>query len=338
MASLSDEITAYRSALPIGSVLPWTMPTAPSGYKLCNGQELNRSVYSDLFSVIGTTYGVGNGTTTFNVPKSDYDTGWINRSDWTNVNLGTTATKNVDSNVLHNLKAKLSELNVKLMVSTDGTDANSFELKDASWNYNTTDYPNIGWSLYQVDEDSFTVQSGQQGIAYLNATGNIVIIDTEDWYYKITVERKDFPKGSIIRAENVSVTLENVSSDTIADLTVTNSTELSGPVTVNDDISSPQVCKAWVNFDGTTNVGGFCTIRDSYNVASVTDNGTGSYTINFTNAMSNANYTVTGSVNGPPDGFVGTNSLSTGAVALRVIGHAGSFMDSTAVCVQIFGT
>ena len=53
-----------------------------------------------------------------------------------------------------------------------------------------------------------------------------------------------------------------------------------------------QLCKAWVNFDGTTNVGGFCTIRDSYNVTSVTDNGTGDYTINFTNAMSDANYSV----------------------------------------------
>ena len=44
--------------------------------------------------------------------------------------------------------------------------------------------------------------------------------------------------------------------------------------------------KAWVNFDGT----GTVAIRASYNVSSITDNGTGNYTVNFTNAMPNANY------------------------------------------------
>lgn len=51
-------------------------------------------------------------------------------------------------------------------------------------------------------------------------------------------------------------------------------------------------CRAWVNFNGTTNVGGFCTIRASGNVTSVADNGTGNYTVNFTNAMPDANYAV----------------------------------------------
>jgi hypothetical protein len=45
--------------------------------------------------------------------------------------------------------------------------------------------------------------------------------------------------------------------------------------------------KAWVNFDGTTSPG---TIRASFNVSSITDNGTGDYTVNFTTAMPDANY------------------------------------------------
>lgn len=49
----------------------------------------------------------------------------------------------------------------------------------------------------------------------------------------------------------------------------------------------PGVAKAWVNFNGT----GTVSIRDSYNVSSITDNGTGDYTINFTNNFANANYT-----------------------------------------------
>ena len=44
--------------------------------------------------------------------------------------------------------------------------------------------------------------------------------------------------------------------------------------------------KAWVNFNGT----GTVAIRGSYNVSSITDNGTGEYTVNFTNAMTDANY------------------------------------------------
>ena len=47
-------------------------------------------------------------------------------------------------------------------------------------------------------------------------------------------------------------------------------------------------CRAWVNFDGTT--ASPCTIRGSGNVTSVTKNGTGDYTINFTTAMPDANY------------------------------------------------
>ena len=51
-------------------------------------------------------------------------------------------------------------------------------------------------------------------------------------------------------------------------------------------------CRAWVNFDGTTNVGGFCTIRASGGVTSITDNGTGDYTINFSFTFPDANYAV----------------------------------------------
>jgi hypothetical protein len=53
-------------------------------------------------------------------------------------------------------------------------------------------------------------------------------------------------------------------------------------------------CRAWVNFDGTTNTGGFCTIRGSGNVTSVADNGTGDYDVNFSTAMPDSNYSVIG--------------------------------------------
>jgi hypothetical protein len=51
-------------------------------------------------------------------------------------------------------------------------------------------------------------------------------------------------------------------------------------------------CRAWVNFNGTTNVAGFCTINGSGGITSVTDNGVGTYTLNFSNAMPDANYSL----------------------------------------------
>ena len=51
-----------------------------------------------------------------------------------------------------------------------------------------------------------------------------------------------------------------------------------------------QIATAWVNFDGSTNVGGYCTHRDSFNVLNVADGGVGKYTINFETLMNNANY------------------------------------------------
>lgn len=57
------------SALPIGAITMWSTATAPSGWLLCDGTAVSRFVYASLFAVIGTTYGVGDGSSTFNVPN-----------------------------------------------------------------------------------------------------------------------------------------------------------------------------------------------------------------------------------------------------------------------------
>ena len=61
------------------------------------------------------------------------------------------------------------------------------------------------------------------------------------------------------------------------------------PVIMNDSGSNSNTCRAWVNFNGT----GTVAIRASFNVSSITDNGTGDYTVNFTNAFSDINYAPT---------------------------------------------
>ena len=54
---------------PIGTILSYGGTTAPSGFLLCNGAAVSRTTYGDLFAVIGTSYGAGDGSTTFNIPN-----------------------------------------------------------------------------------------------------------------------------------------------------------------------------------------------------------------------------------------------------------------------------
>lgn len=54
--------------VPAGSLTAYCGQTAPTGWLLCHGQEISRTQYSDLFAALGTTYGSGDGSTTFNLP------------------------------------------------------------------------------------------------------------------------------------------------------------------------------------------------------------------------------------------------------------------------------
>lgn len=54
--------------IPTATILPWSDSSIPSGFLECNGAAVSRSTYSALFAIVGTTYGAGDGATTFNVP------------------------------------------------------------------------------------------------------------------------------------------------------------------------------------------------------------------------------------------------------------------------------
>jgi microcystin-dependent protein/cytoskeletal protein CcmA (bactofilin family) len=60
--------SAGGGMVPPGTVLPYTGASAPTGFVLCDDSAISRTTYSVLFAIIGTSYGTGNGTTTFNVP------------------------------------------------------------------------------------------------------------------------------------------------------------------------------------------------------------------------------------------------------------------------------
>ncbi len=57
------------SGVPVGTITQYAMNTAPAGWLLCDGSAVSRTTYADLWSLIGPTYGSGNGSTTFNVPN-----------------------------------------------------------------------------------------------------------------------------------------------------------------------------------------------------------------------------------------------------------------------------
>ena len=67
--------------LPIGTQVAYGGITPPSGWLICDGSAISRTTYADLFAVIGTSYGAGDGSTTFNLPnKNTQPTGvdnWI---------------------------------------------------------------------------------------------------------------------------------------------------------------------------------------------------------------------------------------------------------------------
>jgi hypothetical protein len=86
---------------------------------------------------------------------------------------------------------------------------------------------------------------------------------------------------------------------------------------------------AWVNFNGTSTVA----IRASYNVSSITDLGTGQYRVNFTNALTDANYALVGSAYNRATSS--NTEQTTSAARVWLINTSGSFQDSEHVSVVI---
>lgn len=59
---------SFLALVPIAGIIGYAGDSPPAGFIVCNGAAINRNAYKALFSIIGTTYGSGDGSTTFNVP------------------------------------------------------------------------------------------------------------------------------------------------------------------------------------------------------------------------------------------------------------------------------
>ena len=133
--------------------------------------------------------------------------------------------------------------------------------------------------------------------------------------------------ASSFTANNVLLGNGTSAFQTVAPSTAGNVLTSDGTTWTSSTIT--QSVKAWVNFDGT----GTPAIRGSFNVSSITDNGTGDYTVNFTTAMANANYSaITTSATGSAPAAGGadrpypnfTGVPATGSIRIYVTAPSGS--------------
>jgi len=114
-----------------------------------------------------------------------FDSGWLLNemggagvADWATVHLGNDPTDSTDT-LTHNLNAPLSDLLVKIFISTNGTDANSFEVPYVG------DTSKRGYTIYQIDSNTLKIQTSSSNPSYVEDNGDITALS--NWYYKIKV-------------------------------------------------------------------------------------------------------------------------------------------------------
>jgi len=131
---------SWVDLIPTGLVIYYPVSTIPAGFLKCNGAAISRTTYSALFSILGTTYGAGNGSTTFNIPdlRGEFIRGWDDA-------------RGVDAN------------------RTIGTfQGSSLARHDHGLGYNTND--NSGWDLRQRNPTrTFDVSNSNE---YVNWNGS----------------------------------------------------------------------------------------------------------------------------------------------------------------------
>jgi hypothetical protein len=114
---------------------------------------------------------------------------------------------------------------------------------------------------------------------------------------------------------------------TLTGVTSISSAAANTPVVMQDSGSNTNTCRAWVNFNGT----GTVAIRASFNVTSITDNGTGDYTVNFTVAMPDANYCVV------CNSVLSSTTSATGSAGAYGTFAAGASTKTTSAIRTLFG-
>jgi len=133
-----------------------------------------------------------------------------------------------------------------------------------------------------------------------------------------------------------NIVLDSSGNATLATAKITTLADSAGSNTSTPAAIANGIAKAWVNFNGT----GAVAIRASYNVSSITDNGTGDYTVNFTTALADANYSKVLSAGGAGGLFIrsGEDATATTSSLFRVFtaNTSGTNTDYPQVSAAVF--
>jgi hypothetical protein len=207
-------------------------------------------------------------------------------------------------------------------------------VKDGLLVSDVTDLTATAAELNQLDTNTFTFDiTIPDKIVHAGDTNTSIRFPADD---TVTVETNGSERLRVTSAGNVGIG----TSSPAEQLHITGNFRVGSAVLATPTGSAPMyVGRAWVNFNGT----GTVAIRSSGNVSSITDNGTGDYTVNFTTAMPDANYAVTTAqsrlnttssniairVRDPADQL-------TSSVRVQSQSSTGGFTDADAVYVAIF--
>jgi microcystin-dependent protein len=167
-ATVSTDVPTYAQLLaiiPTGAITAYGAGSAPSGWLLCDGTAVNRTTYATLFGIIGTTYGVGDGSTTFNIPNLQQKFPLGKAASGTGATLGGTggAIDHTHTSAAH---THTVASHTHGMASHTHTAAHSHTLSDAgaakvtytstdtflgrtntaSWSYTATTAPDVPWA------------------------------------------------------------------------------------------------------------------------------------------------------------------------------------------------
>ncbi len=154
VANTADSISSASITGLTGEIKMWPTNTAPEGHLLCNGQAVSRSTYAALFSVIGTTFGIGNGTTTFNLPN------YLDRMPIGAGNLysANTAGGSADATVVSHTHSVTDPGHTHVVNGTAGNNPTTYNVATAG-----------GWSFWK--DNNLTTTSSTTGIS-IASTGS----------------------------------------------------------------------------------------------------------------------------------------------------------------------